>query len=76
MTSDYNGWGVDLGGGRLAGRYFFRGPHSVHMEGHRLAVFPTRDDARKAVKHLKETWPITYPNARVLKVHVTVEYDR
>jgi len=73
----FKAWAIDLNteeGHGLAGRYFFGTSIPEHMEGCRKALFATRSIARAKIGRVRQAG--IFPNARVVRVGVTIQEEK
>ena len=80
MKRQHKAWAIDNGGKAVfqtsrgfLGKYYWYAGQSPriprNMDGYKSSVFASREEARKALREVKKA----YPEARVVRVQVTVE---
>lgn len=74
-VTQYGGWAIDVRSARritLVGRYWWFGRRAPEiprsLEGHHIALFKTRREARAALPWVKRS----YPRAKVKRVRIDV----
>ena len=77
-TRTYTGWAVDSHsreGHGLLGVLWFDWPHPEPLPVVRTAIFPTRAEAREAVRQHKAKEYQPFPRMTPVRVRITVEVD-